>query len=138
MISLEKDLEAAKIALTLKSDMNLQDAFFIFDKNQDGYISPLELRDNLAAIGIFPTSEEVDLFFRRYDVDRNIRMSMQEFAEAFSAQDPYYAHMLERRGSNHRHPLYRLDDCWFADTAVEFRNVWRMHFKVEVQTEQVR
>lgn len=46
--------------------------------------------------------------------------------------------MLERRLTNHRHPLYRRDDCWFADTAVEFRNVWRVHFKVEIQTEQVR
>lgn len=46
--------------------------------------------------------------------------------------------MLNRRPSNHRHPLYRRDDCFYSDTQVEFRNMWRVHFKAEVAAEAVR
>ena len=118
--------------------MNLPDAFAIFDTNSDGILTPAEVREGLAAIGVYPTSEEVDLWFRRYDTDGNLKISYAEFSFAFLSQDPYYSHMLKRRQSNHRHPLYRRDDCWFADTAVEFRNMWRVLFKCEVQCEQVR
>lgn len=64
--------------------MNLEDAFTIFDQDRDGHITPAELRDGLSAIGVFPTSEEVDLFFHRYDDDSNNRVSIKEFAQAFS------------------------------------------------------
>ena len=56
MISLEKDLEQARVSLTLKSDMNLPDAFAIFDLNGDGILTPAEIREGLAAIGVYPTS----------------------------------------------------------------------------------
>jgi hypothetical protein len=46
--------------------------------------------------------------------------------------------MLNRRPSNHRHHLHRRDDCFFADTQIEFRSMWRVHFKVEVAAEAVR
>lgn len=46
--------------------------------------------------------------------------------------------MLNRRPSNHRHNCVRRDDCFFADTQVEFRNMWRVHFKVEVAAEAIR
>jgi hypothetical protein len=46
--------------------------------------------------------------------------------------------MLNRRPSNHKCPIYRRDDCFYADTQVEFRNMWRVHFKVEAAAEAVR
>jgi len=69
----------------LKPDFNLHDAFVIFDNDRDGTISPAELRDGLAAIGVFPTSDEVDLFFKRYDTDNNLRITFHEFSAAFLA-----------------------------------------------------
>lgn len=63
---------------------------------------------------------------------------MREFSEAFLALDPYYATMVNRRPSNHRYPLYRRDDCFLPDTQIEFRSVWRTHFKSEVAAESIR
>lgn len=83
IISLERELESSKVALTLKPDFNLHDAFRIFDQNHDGRISVAEIRDGLAAIGVFPTSEEVDLFFKRYDVSSDGRLDFNEFSAAF-------------------------------------------------------
>jgi Ca2+-binding EF-hand superfamily protein len=113
---LERELESSKVALTLKPDFNLHDAFRIFDHHHHGSISVADVRDGLAAIGVFPTSEEADLFFKRYDSDSNLRINFHEFGAAFLSQDSYYSHMLNRRPSNNRHPLYRRDDCFYSDT----------------------
>jgi len=51
------------LALVTKPDFNLHDAYKIFDYNHSGVITHSELRDGLAAIGVFPTTQEVDLFF---------------------------------------------------------------------------
>lgn len=138
LVNLEKELDSRKVNIVLKTDFNLPDSFSIFDDNRDGVLSPNEIRDGLAAIGVFPTSEQVDLFFKRYDNDRNLRIEFQEFSEAFLPQDSYYASMLQRRGSNHRYPLYRRDDCFFPDTAAEFRGLLQAHFKTETAVEAIR
>ncbi len=138
VVQQERELEASKVNLTLKPDFNLHDAFGIFDVDHDGQISVGELREGLAAIGVFPTHDEVDLFFQRYDNDKNGRIGFQEFAKAFESDDSYYANMLIRRPSNHRSPNYRRDDCFYADTQIEFRNMWRVHFKCENGAERVR
>lgn len=63
---------------------------------------------------------------------------MAEFKCAFVSLDSHYANMLERRASNYRCPGYRVDDCFFADTAAQHREVWRTHFKTENLGEGVR
>lgn len=130
-VAQERELEATKVNLTLKPDFNLHDAFNIFDTNHDGKLSAPEIREGLAAIGVFPTHDEVDLFFKRYDTDGDGTIGFREFAKAFESDDTYYSHMLNRRPSNHRHACYRRDDCFYADTQIEFRNMWRVHFKCE-------
>lgn len=138
LIRSENDIEGEKISLALKSDFNLTDAFKIFDVNYCGHICATELREGLAAIGVFPTSEELDLFITRYDTSGDRRLTMREFSDAFLALDAYYARMVECRGSNHRYPLYRRDDCYQPDTQLEFRAVWRTHFRSEVAAESTR
>jgi Ca2+-binding EF-hand superfamily protein len=138
IIQLERELESNKTSLALKSDFNLTDAFKIFDQSYRGSVTIHDLRDGLSAIGVFPTSEEVELFITRYDDSKDRRLSMREFEQAFLAQDGYYAGMVQRRPSNYRYPLYRRDDCFHADTAIEFRNMWRVHFKVESAAETIR
>ena len=54
-IGFEKELEAAKIQLILKSDFNVHDAFAIFDITRNQRITPSELIEGLQAIGVYPT-----------------------------------------------------------------------------------
>ena len=78
-IQLERELESNKVSLALKHDFNLTDAFKIFDNYPRGSVTIHDLRDGLSAIGVFPTSEEVELFMTRYDEDHDRRLSMREF-----------------------------------------------------------
>jgi Ca2+-binding EF-hand superfamily protein len=63
----EQELENAKIALAQKHDFNIRDAFDIFDVPRYGQIDSYQLRSGLNAIGVYPTSDECDLFITRYD-----------------------------------------------------------------------
>ena len=114
--------------LTNKQDFNLLDCFAIFDSRRVGVIGVHDIREGLSGVGVFPTTEEIELFMTRYDSTGDRRLNFNEFRTAFTACDTFYAHMLDRRPSNYRAPLYRRDDCFFADTQLEHRNVWRVHF----------
>lgn len=83
-INLEKELEDAKSNLALKPDFNLYDAFRIFDSNSLGYITLSDLKIGLSDIGVFSTYEELELFFNRYDRDRDGKLRFAEFSDAFS------------------------------------------------------
>jgi len=94
------------------------------------------LKYGLNEIGIFPAPEELDLFIKRYDKNGDFRLRFSEFCDAFTPVDNYYAALLNRRTSNDtRGRLYSRDDCFLNETKIEFRNVWRVHFKIEVFSE---
>lgn len=134
----EQELEASKTGLAQKHDFNLRDAFDIFDVPHYGAIDSYQLRSGLNAINVFPTSEEVDLFMTRYDDSGDRRLNFHEFSKAFLSHDNYYASMVERRPSNYTPRPIRRDDCYQPNTAFEFQNMWRTHFRVENQAETLR
>ena len=83
-IAIENDLEKSKKDLALCSDFNLIDAFRLFDPLSKGYITTVDLQDGLKEIGLYPSYEEVSLFFRRYDSDNDGRLRYSNFCEAFT------------------------------------------------------
>lgn len=89
------------------------------------------------SIGIFPSLDELDLFVKRYDKDMDHRLRFSEFCEAFLPLDSYYSNLVNRRTSNDVRG-YAKDDCFLTSTKLEFRNVWRSHFKNEVFAESLR
>jgi Ca2+-binding EF-hand superfamily protein len=131
----EQDLENAKISLAQKHDFNLRDAFDIFDVPHHGAIDSYQLRSGLNAINVFPTHEEIELFITRWDKSGDRRIQFHEFSEAFCAHDSYYSSMVNRRPSNYTPRPIRRDDCFLANTAFEFQNMWRTHMRVETSAE---
>jgi Ca2+-binding EF-hand superfamily protein len=63
----ERDLERAKIELSLREDFNLIDAFAFFDIQNSGYFSSNELKQILASYGVDARFEDVHLVFKRYN-----------------------------------------------------------------------
>jgi Ca2+-binding EF-hand superfamily protein len=99
-ISLEKEIENAKISLVQRPDFNLFDAFRIFDIDAKGYINFIDLKEGLNAIGIFPATEELDLYIKRYDKNSDKRIRFSEFSDSFTPLDGYYGSLVNRRTSN--------------------------------------
>jgi len=88
---------------------------------------------------VYPTLEELELYLKRYDKNQDNRIRFSEFCDSFSPVDPYYASVVNKRTSNDvRGRLYQRDDCFSGETKIEFRNVWRTHFKTESYSESLR
>lgn len=86
----------------------------MFETN--GYITSKSLRRGLDSIGVYPTQLEIELFFRRFDKNRDTKLNFDEFAAAFLPADNYLSQMLSMRPSNHRVATQRLDDCFYSET----------------------
>lgn len=58
----------------------LKEAFKVFDKDQDGYISPSELRHVMMNLGEKLTDEELEQMIREADLDGDGQVNYEEFA----------------------------------------------------------
>jgi len=95
IIFMERELESAKIELSLKPDFNLLDGFKMLDIQNKGWISFGELADILNAMFDIDTTslsgrELLDLVFRRYDTNRDQKLSLAEFCKAFTPAGKEY------------------------------------------------
>ncbi|XP_034479572.1 neo-calmodulin [Drosophila innubila] len=63
----------------LNKDENLMAAFKLFDRDEDGFISPIELRTVMYNLGERCTEEEFHDMMREIDLDNDGKISYQEF-----------------------------------------------------------
>ena len=63
------------------SEEDIREAFKVFDKDGNGYISTAELRHVMAGLGEKLTDDEVDEMIREADVDGDGQLNYQEFVK---------------------------------------------------------
>ncbi|KAF4346178.1 hypothetical protein G4B88_026695 [Cannabis sativa] len=78
------DLMARKMKETEAED-ELREAFKVFDKDQDGYISPTELRHVMINLGERLKDEELDQMIREADLDGDGLINYEEFVRMMLA-----------------------------------------------------
>ncbi|XVF42181.1 hypothetical protein PTKIN_Ptkin01aG0339300 [Pterospermum kingtungense] len=62
-----------------EAEEELKEAFRVFDRDQDGYISPHELRQVMINIGVKVTDEELEQMIREADLDGDGQVNYEEF-----------------------------------------------------------
>jgi Ca2+-binding EF-hand superfamily protein len=67
----------------------------MFDIEGKGWISLSELKNGLADLGIYCSSDEAGLLFKRYDKDFDGRLRYSDYCDAFTPREGHYAAMLE-------------------------------------------
>ncbi|KAK8924189.1 hypothetical protein KSP39_PZI019645 [Platanthera zijinensis] len=77
-------LMARKIKET-DAEEELKEAFKVFDKDQNGYISAAELRNVMINLGEKLTDEEVDQMIREADLDGDGQVNYEEFVRMMMA-----------------------------------------------------
>ena len=80
----DRQVELAKNDAVNRPDFNTQDAFRIFDIDNLGSITASDILHGLADIGVHVTSDDVNLFFKRYDKNYDGRIDYMEFAAALT------------------------------------------------------
>lgn len=63
------------------SQEEIQEAFKVFDKDGNGYISAAELRHVMTSLGEKLTEEEVDEMIREADIDQDGQINYEEFVK---------------------------------------------------------
>ena len=98
----ERRLEAQKCELIKKADFNLMDCFKIFDWRCSGKISAQDILRSLQEyFGYSPEpvrwQNQIELLFRRYDLDMDKQLDFSEFSYLFLPTNPDFASILAAR-----------------------------------------
>ena len=85
--------------------MTLKDIFCIFDYNKKNNITKKEFKVVCKKIfGLYPTTDQVNLVFKRYDKDRDENLNLKEFLDVIKPLKEEYACFLfnkkKREGNN--------------------------------------
>ena len=91
--------------------------------------------------GVVPSQDEIDLFFQRYDKDRDGKLRYAEFCEIFVPLDGQYAQIINARNPIHRSDLYgpiRPQELFMPLTLLDLKETLRTHFRVEMLAEELR
>lgn len=98
MIPLESNLEEIKKDLANCNDVILQELFGLFNsiKNQNK-VDKLSFQKILNKFLVYPTDEEIDLIFSRYDKDGDLFLDFYEFSEIFLPFSPEHIKIMKNR-----------------------------------------
>lgn len=138
-ISLEQELEDAKIRLASQPDFNLMDAFQMLDRTVKSWVTTPELVDALGDLGLYANRDNVYLFTRRYDRDSDGRLLYSDFCNAFTPKSSSHALTLSSRSAYYlHHSHYAKHEYFTRDTRDLFLRTFRTHFNVEESAELLR
>jgi calmodulin len=83
-------LQKLTLVLYIRKDTDSEDeileAFKLFDKDGNGFISAAELRHVMTNLGEVITDEEVDELIREADIDGDGQINYEEFAKVMMAK----------------------------------------------------
>lgn len=136
-INLARELEEAKIDLALRSDFVLEDAFGMFDLEDLGYVTTLEVEETFRSFGLSFLVDEVRLFIKHFSQHSGTRLNFQEFSEALLPQSSEYARMIRSRLPFNAVPEDRRR-VFDVETQVRLNRVLRIHLDSERVAESLR
>ena len=129
IIFLEREQETMKIELALKPDFNLLDAFKTIDIQQKGWVSFQELSETLNRYQEIDTfslqgMQNMQLFFKRYDTNKDGKLSLAEFCKAFTPIGKEYATLVQGRAEFYAKKWLHPTEYFNQETRRELRNLW--------------
>ena len=63
----------------MDANAELREAFYMYDMNNDGYITKEEFRTTMKSLGENLTEEEIDAMMSQADTNKDGKISMEEF-----------------------------------------------------------
>ena len=118
----EGQLEKLKVSLALCPDFNCEDCFRIFEVDNQGILSPEDIKSGLNLIGVFYSDFEVKLFFKRFDLQKRGHITYGDFFDIFVPFQKEYRTLVEERKPNSCCPC-RCPDIFCPETISLLKNL---------------
>ena len=97
----EKHTLDLKDNLSLREDISLKNLFCIFDYNKKNKISKKEFKVVCKKIfGLYPTSDQINLVYKRYDKDKDNNLNIKEFLNMIKPIKEEYVCLLFNKEKN--------------------------------------
>lgn len=96
----ELENESEKINFMNKSDLNFEEIFEYFDKEQKGFISTQDLNNEFDFMGINANGNEAEIFMKRYDLMNTNKLNKSDFFDALVPFDKKYRMIMDNRNSS--------------------------------------
>ena len=93
----ENKIEDIKINLSKISDFSVEDAFRMFEKNGRGYLDRDDIRYGLSLLYIYPSEYNLDLFLRRFDLQKKGFISYEDFYDMIVPFEKEYRLNMNKR-----------------------------------------
>ena len=122
MMLAEGQIEKIKINLALCPDFNCEDCFRIFEVDKKGSLYPEDIKIGLKLLGVFYSDFEVELFFRRFDLQNRGYINYSDFFDIFVPFQKDFRNMVEERKPNSCCPC-RCPDVFCPDTISLMKNL---------------
>lgn len=136
-VDLARQLDTAKVDLSLRSDFTLTDCFRVFDRFDRGQISSSELEEALVLVDIRPVRDEVYLLVKRYSSLGDNQLRYSDFIDMLSPRDPEYRRILSNRPGL-RAPISNPRSAFSLETFDRLNRVFRLLLECEMSAERVR
>ena len=100
MLLKELEIESEKINFMNKSDLNFEELFEYFDREQKGYITAQDLNNEFDFMGINVNGNEAEIFMKRYDLMNSNKLNKSDFFDALVPFDKKYRMIMDNRNSS--------------------------------------
>ena len=109
LVKNEKKTIDIKDKLCLREDVTLKDLFCIFDYNKKNNISKTEFKSVCKKLfGLYPTSDQIVLVFKRYDKNKDDNLNIREFLRMIKPiKEEYTSFLFNKKISGNKNGGYQ-------------------------------
>ena len=93
----EVEIEKEKINFILNINLNFENIFEFFDKDNKGYITIQDLKNGLDILKINKNENEINLFMNRYDLTKNKKINKLDFFDVVVPFQKEYRIIMENK-----------------------------------------
>ena len=130
MMLAEGQIEKIKVNLALCPDFNCEDCFRIFEIDGKGVLYPEDIKSGLKLINVFYSDFEVQLLFKRFDLQKRGYINYSDFFDIFIPFEREYRTIVEERKPNSCCPC-RCPDVFCPETLSLLKNLMDAIIKYE-------
>ncbi|MCQ2819604.1 MAG: EF-hand domain-containing protein [archaeon] len=137
VMTAEGEIEKNKTNLSLKQDLNVEDAFRIFELDGRGYLTEDDIDEGFNRLEVPHSIEDVRLFIKRYD---NLKQGVITFPDFFDIITPFekdFRNMVEQRPPNSCCSC-RCPEVFSTPTKVFLKNLFNIMINYEKRFNEER